>query len=123
AAPVTKWSTEVQSADEMDEVMRRAFRIANEPPFGPVFVALPIDVMEQETGNPALAPGRTWRETAPEPAGVAAAVALLLEAKRPVIAIGDEPARCGAVADLVRLRSEEHTSELQSRENLVCRLL
>src|SRR5579883_3607757 len=24
---------------------------------------------------------------------------------------------------LVRLRSEEHTSELQSRENLVCRLL
>src|SRR5690606_40627443 len=25
--------------------------------------------------------------------------------------------------DLTRLRSEEHTSELQSRENLVCRLL
>src|SRR5690606_41155897 len=25
--------------------------------------------------------------------------------------------------DLARLRSEEHTSELQSRENLVCRLL
>src|SRR5690606_35988190 len=25
--------------------------------------------------------------------------------------------------DLVRVRSEEHTSELQSRENLVCRLL
>ncbi len=103
AAPVSKWSTEVRSADEMDEVMRRAFRIANEPPFGPVFVALPIDVMEQETGNVALAPGVTWRETAPEAAGVAAAVALLLQAKRPVIAVGDEPARCGAVADLVRL--------------------
>src|SRR5436309_8418646 len=30
----------------------------------------------------------------------------------------------GGVADLVDgLRSEEHTSELQSRENLVCRLL
>src|SRR5690606_40960672 len=28
--------------------------------------------------------------------------------------------RCGA---LRRLRSEEHTSELQSRENIVCRLL
>src|SRR5690606_41586407 len=26
-------------------------------------------------------------------------------------------------ADIVRKRSEEHTSELQSRENLVCRLL
>src|SRR5690606_41892560 len=28
-----------------------------------------------------------------------------------------------AHAELARLRSEEHTSELQSRENLVCRLL
>src|SRR5690606_42027596 len=30
---------------------------------------------------------------------------------------GDQP------AGLVQIRSEEHTSELQSRENLVCRLL
>ncbi len=103
AAPVTKWSTEVHNADEMDEVMRRAFRIANEPPFGPVFVALPIDVMEQETSNLALAPGATWREGAPDAAGIAAAVGLLRQASRPVIAVGDEPARCGAVADLVRL--------------------
>jgi len=103
AAPVTKWSTEVQNADEMDEVMRRAFRIANEPPFGPVFVALPIDVMEQETANVALAPGASYRECAPEAAGIAAAAALLRNSSRPVIAVGDEPARTGAVDDLVRL--------------------
>src|SRR5690606_2735310 len=30
---------------------------------------------------------------------------------------------CGAPVRRERLRSEEHTSELQSRENLVCRLL
>src|SRR5690606_41113608 len=37
----------------------------------------------------------------------------------------DEAARelMGVLADLPRERSEEHTSELQSRENLVCRLL
>src|SRR5690606_41693674 len=29
----------------------------------------------------------------------------------------------GGVEELRQLRSEEHTSELQSRENLVCRLL
>src|SRR5690606_41942608 len=29
----------------------------------------------------------------------------------------------GVEADLAQVRSEEHTSELQSRENLVCRLL
>src|SRR5690606_41430298 len=34
------------------------------------------------------------------------------------------PAICfDALADASSLRSEEHTSELQSRENLVCRLL
>src|SRR5690606_15287601 len=40
--------------------------------------------------------------------------------------LGDlEQLGCGIVTDdpLVLLRSEEHTSELQSRENLVCRLL
>src|SRR5690606_40931427 len=33
-----------------------------------------------------------------------------------------EQARAGAARDGLQLRSEEHTSELQSRENLVCRL-
>lgn len=105
AAPVTKWSTQVETADEMDEVMRRAFRIATEPPCGPVFVALPIDVMEQETANTALAPGLIYRDNAADPAGIAAAARLLLAASRPVIVVGDEPGRAGAgaVAELVRL--------------------
>src|SRR5690606_41723075 len=39
-------------------------------------------------------------------------------------AIGAVPARSArAVPRPIRERSEEHTSELQSRENLVCRLL
>src|SRR5690606_40198070 len=32
-------------------------------------------------------------------------------------------AKLGELQAAIRLRSEEHTSELQSRENLVCRLL
>lgn len=103
AAPVTKWSTEVRTADEMDEVMRRAFKIANDPPYGPVFVSLPIDVMEQETANAPVAPGRLYREAAPDPRGVSDACALLRAAAAPVIVVGDEVARTGAVADLVRL--------------------
>src|SRR5690606_41690071 len=42
------------------------------------------------------------------------------------VSLTDEPTGDGArkvVADLRDGRSEEHTSELQSRENLVCRLL
>ena len=103
AAPVTKWSTEVRNADEMDEVMRRAFKVANDPPYGPVFVSLPIDVMEQETANVAQAPGASWRVGAPDPAAVSAAAALLAAARSPVIVVGDEVGRAGAIADLVAL--------------------
>src|SRR6266511_1024181 len=43
---------------------------------------------------------------------------------RPGSASSPRPSRQGAgPAGAVRPRSEEHTSELQSRENLVCRLL
>src|SRR6266511_5855935 len=38
------------------------------------------------------------------------------------VGIGD-PVRCALGLRVDRQRSEEHTSELQSRENLVCRLL
>ncbi len=103
AAPVTKWSTEVRSAGEMDEVMRRAFKLAADPPCGPVFVSLPIDVMEQETANAALAPARLFRSPAPDQRGVGEAAALIAGARSPAIVVGDEVARTGAIDDLVRL--------------------
>lgn len=103
AAPVTKWSTEVRAAHEMDEVMRRAFKLASDPPCGPVFVSLPIDVMEQETANGASAPAGLYRSPAPDPAGVAQAASLIAGAARPVFVVGDEVARAGASDDLVRL--------------------
>ena len=103
AAPVTKWSTEVRHADEMDEVLRRAFKIANDPPYGPVFLSLPIDVMAQSTNNAAQSPARLFRAVVPDPQGIAAAAALLLEARAPVIVVGDDVGRCGAAPALVRL--------------------
>lgn len=103
AAPVTKWSTQVQCADEIDEVMRRAFKIANDPPCGPVFVSLPVDVMEQQTDNGPIAPGRLYREAAPDARALADACAMIKAAHTPVIVVGDEVARTGAIADLVRI--------------------
>lgn len=98
AAPVTKWSTQVQCADEMDEVMRRAFKIANDPPCGPVFVSLPVDVMEQQTDNGPIAPGRLYREAAPDARALATsrrrlADALFDRAKRVAAALA-----CGVFA-------------------------
>ena len=101
AAPLTKWSVQVERADELALIMHRAVKIATDPPAGPVFVALPIDVMEQETDQGPLAPGRLHRAPAPDPAGVAEAAALLLGGRRPVIVAGDDAAP--AAAELLAL--------------------
>src|SRR5215467_15951710 len=103
AAPVTKWSVQIERADEIAPIMRRAFKVATDGPQGPVFVALPIDVLEQETSIDPSVPDRLWRSTTPDQAGVEALTSLLLEAKNPAILAGDEVARSGAEADLVAL--------------------
>ena len=64
AAPVTKWSVQIERADEIAPIMRRAFKVATDAPQGPVFVSLPIDVLEQETSVDASAPDKLWRADA-----------------------------------------------------------
>lgn len=103
AAPVTKWSVQVQTADELGPILQRAFKIANEAPAGPVFVALPINVMEQETSIPAGKLGHSFAATRPDPAGIAAMTRLLLAARNPAIVAGDDIARAGADKTLVTL--------------------
>jgi benzoylformate decarboxylase len=103
AAPLTKWSVQVERADEMAPLLRRAFKVAHDAPSGPVFVALPIDVLEQETALAAEAPGALYLGAGPDPAGVAAAAEILLAAERPVIVAGDDVARRGAHHELLAL--------------------
>jgi benzoylformate decarboxylase len=103
AAPLTKWSVQAESADEMAELMRRAFKIANDRPRGPVFVALPVNVMEQETRNGAVTGGRVFHGTEPPGEGVRALAELLVASRDPVIIAGDDVARQGATEALTRL--------------------
>jgi benzoylformate decarboxylase len=103
AAPLVKWSVQVERAEEMAPILRRAFKIAHDAPSGPVFVALPIDVLEGETAEAAEPPGTLYREAEPDPAGVAAAAAALYASRNPVIIAGDDAARHGAPDALVAL--------------------
>src|SRR3954447_19903317 len=103
AAPVTKWSVQIERADEIAPIMRRAFKVATDAPQGPVFVALPIDVLEQETAIDASTPNKLWRWTRPDPAGLEALATLLLKSKKPTIIAGDDVARSGGEQALVAL--------------------
>jgi len=52
AAPVTKWAREVRRGEDVGIALRRAFAIARTPPCGPVFLSLPMDVLDQPVEGP-----------------------------------------------------------------------
>ena len=103
AAPVTKWSAQAESAGELPELLHRAFKVAQDPPTGPVFVALPFNVMNERTSHGPIPPSRIWRRAAPDPDGVKEAARLVLAAERPVVFAGDRVARSGAGEELIAL--------------------
>jgi benzoylformate decarboxylase len=49
ARPITKWAEELVHPEHIPMLIRRAFNDCNAAPAGPVFLSLPVNVMEQET--------------------------------------------------------------------------
>jgi benzoylformate decarboxylase len=97
AAPVTKWSKELRRADDIGPALRRAFGLARTPPCGPVFLSLPMDILDQEVNGPippASSPPRLG--ASPDAAGLAAKLAVL-DPERVVVLLGDDlPAAASA---------------------------
>lgn len=103
AAPLTKWSVEAASADELPLIMHRAFKTAREAPSGPVFVSLPINIMSEATETEVMRPTVMHTGTRPDADGLAAAGAMLARSESPVIICGDGVDKAGAVPALVEL--------------------
>jgi len=103
AAPVTKWSAEPRTADEVGPIMRKAFKIANEAPMGPVFVALPINVMAQETDILAETSGEIVISDSPDAGAISRISDMFIEAKNPAIIAGDDVPRSGALPLFINL--------------------
>jgi benzoylformate decarboxylase len=101
AAAVSKWTHEVRNANELGTVLRRAFHDSASAPSGPVFVSIPMDVLDEEAGDgsvPATPPTSTIRRRA-----VAEDVAELAGMLGDSVAIvaGDEVAASGAIDALI----------------------
>jgi benzoylformate decarboxylase len=103
AKPLVKWAVQVQHVEEIPVIFPRAFKVAQDAPRGPVFIALPGDVIDQEA-ELRLPPASTpYRRNRPDPDGLSAAADLLTRATHPVIICGDGVAATQAQAELVQV--------------------
>jgi benzoylformate decarboxylase len=90
AEPAVKWAREVTDADQLPVLVRRAFHDADAAPAGPVFLSLPMDVMEAMSTVGIAEPSVIDRSAI---AGSLPALAARLAAVRPgrlAIIAGDE---------------------------------
>lgn len=106
AQPLVKWAVQVQHAEEIPVIVPRAFKVAQDAPRGPVFLALPSNVIDQQADLRLPGPSAAYRRNRPDPEGVAAAAALLARAQQPVIICGDGVAASQAQAELVQVAEQ-----------------
>jgi benzoylformate decarboxylase len=100
AEPVTKWATRVVDSSSLLRVLRRAIKMAATPPMGPVFVCLPMDVLDAPNEEAVVPTSLPVTRVAPEPEQIARVAARLATAQKPMIIIGDGVAASGAQAEL-----------------------
>jgi benzoylformate decarboxylase len=114
----TKWAWEVKAAAEIPFALSRAFTLATSAPTAPVFLSLPVNVMEESAAIEFPQVTRIGQRLRGERAQIEAAAKLLAEAQQPVIIAGDGCARSGGVPELVKLAerigAKVHTEVLHS---------
>ena len=100
----TKWSAEVHRADRIPEFLNRAFKVAATPPSGPVYLALPSNLLGEPIGmeNPVAERSRVIPRIGADPEALEEAAKLLAAAKRPVIVAGSGIAKSGASEELIK---------------------
>ncbi|HTS42271.1 MAG TPA: thiamine pyrophosphate-binding protein [Xanthobacteraceae bacterium] len=103
ARPFVKWSAQVDRIADLPRMVHRAAKTALAPPTGPVFLALPGDILKNEAELALLEPTRVAPRLRGDVEAIAAAAELLAQAARPVIIAGDAVAQSRAHAEIVVL--------------------
>lgn len=100
--PISKWAHSIYAADNISEVVRKAFKIAETEKPGVCVIELPEDIAKQEIDDTPMIPHMVRRPAADHKA-VAAAVKAIGEARNPIILAGNGAIRKRAALQLRRL--------------------
>src|SRR6476646_2551031 len=104
---VTKWSALAHSAQELPDLMRRAYHAMRSGKAGPVLIEIPDEVAEAEFKGELDYTPVPMQRMAPDPDAVKKAVQMLLAAKNPLILAGqgvhyaEAGAQLAALAELI----------------------
>jgi acetolactate synthase-1/2/3 large subunit len=100
--PITKFNARLNSARVIPEIVRKAFKVAEQQKPGPTHIELPEDVMAEDVEGAPL-PGRGPRRR-PEPSGdeLRAALEVISNASNPIVLAGNGVARTGSAHALRR---------------------
>jgi benzoylformate decarboxylase len=101
--PLVKWAYQIAHPGDMGRALRRALSEAVSPPTGPVFLALPLDVLRAAGSRCEDVSPRLSLPAAPDAEGLDAAAGMLRSARAPLIVAGDRVAQAGAEAALLSL--------------------
>jgi benzoylformate decarboxylase len=103
AEPVTKWSTVVVDPSSLLRVLRKAVKIASTPPMGPVYVCLPMNVLDASNDEEVYPSHIPSTRVLPDDQTIREIALILAAAEIPVIFAGDGVAYSGAQDELAQV--------------------
>jgi acetolactate synthase-1/2/3 large subunit len=99
--PIVKWSARARSAGDVPELLGEAWRRAQTPPSGPVFLEIPVNVLTGETEVRATElDGNPPPPVVPDEAALTSAAGVLAGARRPLVWAGSGVLRSAAWEEL-----------------------
>jgi len=104
--PVTKWAHSIWDATTIAEVTRKAFKIARQEKPGATLIELPEDVASEHLEDEPIVPGLKVRRPIPDHKSITAALALLAEARAPILLVGNGCTRTRVGKQLLRFVEE-----------------
>ncbi len=116
--PITKYTWLARRPDMIPETVRRAFKAAWTPPFGPAYISWHSDFNDERARTEIIAQDQVdpRMRVRPNPVEVERAAKLLVEARMPLLIVGDEVYRTKAVTKAVKLAETLGMAVTQARQ-------
>jgi acetolactate synthase-1/2/3 large subunit len=91
--PITKWNTQVDDPDTINESVRKAFKLSEFEKPGAAHIEFPEDIAADVTGTRPLESRKNVRRPSPDATSVDQAATILSEAEKPLVLAGNGAVR------------------------------